>query len=196
MTAQISFFLSACLLVVCSACHAPNDNLIIPGIRVGNCVIHHTKMSEVGPDGNPHCGKFRETAGSLGGLEATSDASGQFIERLAVFDGRYQTVEGLHLGDSKQSIVNKLGSGTPVAYVIHKNGKLRNDSSSISYLEAMHYPGITFIFGTKNGVYGPGAVIEVGTEVELKSRFCLLDQVTGLLLPSTESQCATGGTPR
>lgn len=116
------------LLVVINFVVNANDNLIIPGIGVGNLLIDHQIPQE------PIRQQFETESVFVSGSEGK-------IKSIFITNPTYKTKEGLKVGDSIQKVFEIFGDGKGVVYPLLKgNIQVGNIGDSISY------SGIIFIF--------------------------------------------------
>jgi hypothetical protein len=124
-----------CVTFLLLGCRPPNDTLIIPGKRVGNVDLRHTRFQEVS-DGEGRVLKKYIDQGIYFGADGYSK-----ISDIEVINKTYRTKEGLGVGDTEEKV--KSVYGTPevtdiplMAGSVHK-GTLAN--------RALHYPGVKWV---------------------------------------------------
>ena len=91
-------------------CHAPNDNRIIPGERVGKIVIGHTKASEVGPGDGSISDEYNNQGFGFGFDQQLK------VDSIDVTRSNFRTREGLSAGSTEQEVVAAYGLGTSSPY--------------------------------------------------------------------------------
>jgi hypothetical protein len=77
--------------LLCS-CQAPNDNIIVPGKRVGRIVIGHTKASEVGPGDGSVSSEYNNQGFGFGFDQHLR------VDSIDVTRSNFRTREGLSIG--------------------------------------------------------------------------------------------------
>ena len=122
--------------ILLSGCRAPEDNLIIPGKRVGSLVIGHTRASEVGVNGSV-ADKYNNQ-----GLGISFDQHLR-IDAIRLNRPNYRTKEGLTVGDTEAAIVAAYGKGEIVSIPIMAGNEQKATYSN----HALHYPGIRWAIG-------------------------------------------------
>lgn len=125
-----------CFGIQLSGCHVPQDNLIVPGKRVGSLVVGHTKGNEVGVNGSVS-GKYNDQ-----GLGISFDQNLR-IDAVHVTRPNYKTKEGLTVGDTKKAIVAAYGEGEIVSIPIMAGNVQKATYSN----RALHYHGIRWVIG-------------------------------------------------
>jgi hypothetical protein len=130
------------LVLLCS-CSAPNDNIIVPGKRVGNIVIGHTKDSEVGPgDGSISAEYNNEGLGFGFNLHRR-------VTSIDVSRSNFRTREGLAVGSTEQQVVAAYGPGEIVNVPIMDGEKQKGLLSN----HARHYRGIRWLIAPDHRVW-------------------------------------------
>jgi hypothetical protein len=125
-----------CFGILLSGCRAPQDNLIVPGKRVGGLVVGHTKANEVGVNGSVS-DKYNDQ-----GLGISFDQNLR-IYAVHVTRPNYKTKEGLTVGDAEGAIVAAYGKGEIVSIPIMAGNVQKATYSN----HALHYPGIRWVIG-------------------------------------------------
>lgn len=134
---------SVFLVLPLASCGNANDNLIIPGRRVGDVDMRHKNFEEVSDREGRVLKKYQQL-----GLSIDSDGHSQ-ISDIEVFGENYKTKEGLGIGDTEERV--KLVYGTPeVLEVPLMAGNVRK---GILAKRALHYPGIMWLIDDKGKVY-------------------------------------------
>jgi hypothetical protein len=176
------------LAIFIEGCHSNNDNLIVPGKRVGDCVLLKTRSKGAESSNDLGCGMYHSAEGALNGLDFSFDVHSGFLIGVGVTDSRYQTRSGIHVGDDMSRMINIEGPGIPVAFVYHY---YKNQPSSgkpvltIGHLRARRYPGIIFALNKQGHVGG----IWIGSEESLSAMSCPVNPSTYSLLPSSRVDC-------
>ena len=174
--------------VAIDGCHADRDNRIVAGKRVGDCVISKTRSKGANTANDVGCGIYISSEGDLNGLDLSFDAHSGLLVGVGVTDSRYQTQNGLHVGDDINRLLNAEGPGIPVAVVYHYYNNQPSSGVSglaIGHMKARRYPGIIFALNKQGRVGG----IWVGTEQNLSALSCPVNPSTYSLLPSSRGDC-------
>ena len=93
-----------------------NDNLIVPGARVGRVALGMTETEIYNAFGDPAETKFTSYGARIHyyypsmGLDVGVDKSSHRVVAIGVMDSRYSTAEGVHKGSSGLELQAKLGS--------------------------------------------------------------------------------------
>jgi hypothetical protein len=164
-------------------CRAPNDNSILADRRVSDCVLSTTRGKLNKEKWETVCGKYRDSDGSVNGLDLTFDSDTGFLTEIVATDGRYTTPNGLHVGSGESEIKARLGPGVPVAYA-YQTG-IRKETISIQHSVALRYPGVLFVMGDAGYVIG----VVIAHEKQLDSITCALDKSTNRLMTSSRPEC-------
>lgn len=176
------------LAVAIGGCHANRDSRIIAGKRVGDCVLLKTRSKGANTVNEVGCGTYNTSEGDLNGLDLSFDVHSGLLVGVGVTDSRYQTRNGLHVGDDINRLLNAEGPGVPVAVVYHYyNNQPSSDNSGLAtgHMKALRYPGIIFALNKQGRVGG----IWIGTEQNLSALSCPVNPSTYSLLPSSRGDC-------
>jgi hypothetical protein len=130
-----------CFGILVSGCRAPQDNLIVPGKRVGILVVGRTKANEVGVNGSVS-DKYNDR-----GLGISFDQNLR-IDAVHVTRSNYKTKEGLTVGDTEDKIVAVYGKGEIVNIPIMAGNVQKATYSN----HALRYPGIHWVIGEDDNV--------------------------------------------
>lgn len=188
-----AFYRAVLFLVMATfifSCHTNNDNLIIAGKRMGDCVLLKTRSKGADSANDLLCGMYRGSAGAMNGLDFYFDPHSGFLIGVGTTDSRYQTKNGIHVGDVMSKVLNAEGQGTPVVYIYHYYKKQPVSNKAVLALghgRALRYPGIIFALNKQDRVGG----IWIGTEENLSAMSCPVDPSTYSLLPSSRAECSS-----
>lgn len=128
--------LAASIGLVLSGCKVPQDNLIVPGKRVGSLQIGHTKASEVGVNG-AISDKYNDQ-----GLGISFDKNMR-VDAVHVTRPNYKTREGLTVGASEDAVIAAYGKGEVVSIPVMAGSVQKGLFSK----NTIHYPGIRWVIG-------------------------------------------------
>jgi hypothetical protein len=127
--------------ILLSGCRAPQDNLIVPGKRVGALMIGRTKGNDIGVDGRV-ADKYTDQGLGIGFDKNLRIAS------IHVTRPNYKTKEGLTVGDSEKAVQDAYGKGETVTIPILGG----NQQKAVFSNNALHYPGIRWVIGNDGKV--------------------------------------------
>jgi hypothetical protein len=136
------------IIVLCAAstllgCRPPNDNLIVPGKRVGNVDLRYTRFQEVSDQEGRVLNKYEQL-----GLDFSSDGYSK-ISCIDVFKNTYKTKEGLGVGDTKERVISVYGTPEVVDIPLMAG----NVQKGLLAKGALHYPGITWLIDKDGKVW-------------------------------------------
>jgi hypothetical protein len=183
---------SAMILIVLvgadvTGCRTPNDGVIVPGQRVGDCVLQRTKIGSNDKEHDADCGRYRSSDSSVVGLDMMFNKSTGYLIGVGTTDRRYATKDGLRVGDDATELTRSSGKGRKVAFVYqyYQSQSPTDEVLQFGHEPALRFPGVVFAL-TGNGHIGG---IWVGTEENLDSKTCPVDQSTTALIPSVRNEC-------
>jgi hypothetical protein len=168
-------------------CRKLNDGVIVPGQRVGDCVLHRTKSGSNDEEHEADCGRYRSSDSSVVGLDMMFNKSTGYLVGVGTTDRRYATKDGLHVGDDATKLTSFPGQGRKVAFVYqyYPSQSPTDKVLQFGHEPALRFPGIVFAL-TRDGHIGG---IWVGTEENLDAKTCPVDQSTAALIPSLRNEC-------
>jgi hypothetical protein len=130
------------LMMALLACSVPNDNIIVPGERVGKIVISRTKARDIGPGDGSISPAITDLGISLG-LDIHLRVSS-----IEVRKPNFQTISGLKVGSTEDEVKSVNGYRPESELPLLSGGRRIGTLAT----RVLSYPGIDFVLDANHHV--------------------------------------------